>query len=535
MASVSEIPVQAPPASAVHGRGLAHTIGRNTVFGIVARGVQVGTRLITIPIVIAHLGLGGYGIWSIIMTAAAYMRFGSVGIKSAFQKYVAEATGNGDYEQANKLVSTGMVGLMVLSLLTLIPIAFFSTALAKASGVPPEFLRATAKSISALALIMVLSNFGAAYEAIVSGGHRLDLVRNFSTVFTLAEAVAIILSLHFGKGLFAMALIMAISELGLVTCCYFAAKRVLPQVHVKLRYATRSVAGELVRFAGSYQLVNILEVLYVSIVPIAILRAFGAQPAGVYAITTRLVQSAMMLWESFLLPILSGGAMVYASGSTEQMRRLIVKAFKITMGLCLFPLAFIAVFGPTMVLAWTGQADSSFRMGLWIVCLAGFFQGFSVLGLVLYRVSGKALLDNIRQGIRIVILLGIAIFANRLGFYGVLWGLAAAEFVGMVFMLFAITKTFSSFHPRSLLSDAVKLTVATSAVLLAGALASQLPLPAVSDTRLLAGLQLGKVCLGCLLAAWPALVLTKSVTPSESRTIFGIFRPRPEIPEVSQL
>ena len=68
----------------------------------------------TIPIVIAHLGLGGYGIWSIIMTTAAYMRFGSVGIKSAFQKYVAEATGNGDFETANKLLSTGCAAMLVL-------------------------------------------------------------------------------------------------------------------------------------------------------------------------------------------------------------------------------------------------------------------------------------------------------------------------------------------------------------------------------------------------------------------------------------
>ena len=59
--------------------GLAAAIGRNTAFGAVAGVVQVATRFVTIPIVIAHLGLGGYGIWSIIMTAAAYMRFGSIG------------------------------------------------------------------------------------------------------------------------------------------------------------------------------------------------------------------------------------------------------------------------------------------------------------------------------------------------------------------------------------------------------------------------------------------------------------------------
>jgi hypothetical protein len=36
------------------------------------------------------------------------------------------------------------------------------------------------------------------------GGHRIDLARNFATVFTVAEAVAIVILLHFGYGLFAM-------------------------------------------------------------------------------------------------------------------------------------------------------------------------------------------------------------------------------------------------------------------------------------------------------------------------------------------
>jgi O-antigen/teichoic acid export membrane protein len=507
-------------------RNLAHTIGRNTVFGVIARFAQVATRLVTIPIVIAHLGLGGYGIWSIVMTTAAYMRFGSVGIKSAFQKYVAEATGNGDFEMANKLLSTGCAAMLVLSVAVLIPVAWFSTALATAAGVPPEFLHAAAQSTAILALIMVLSNVGAVYEAIVMGGHRIDLARNFATFFTVAEAVAIVIVLHFGYGLFAMASVMAASEVGFVLCCYVSSKKILPQVEVSRRFVTGKVIPELVRFAGSYQLVNVLEVLYVSILPVAVLRVFGADAAGIYAVAARLVMSAVMLSDSFLVPILSGGAMVYASGSQEEMRKLITKSFKITLGLCLFPLAFIAAFGPTMVFAWTGQADPSLQIALWLVCAAGFFQAFSVLGLVLYRVSGNALLDNIRQGLRIACLLSIVAFARHWGFYGVLAGLAATEFVGMVFMLYAVTKTFHAFQLKALLPDALKLTVATSVVLVAGAIATRTPLPAIASMRWRAVLELGKVSLACLLAAWPALMLTKSVTGAEGKALISIVRPR---------
>jgi len=497
------------------------------MFGVVARVAQVATRLVTVPIVIAHLGLGGYGIWSIIMTTAAYMRFGSIGIKSAFQKYVAEATGSGDFDTTNKLLSTGCAAMIVLSVLGVIPVALFSTRLAKISGVPPEFLHSAAGAISILAAIMVFSNAGAVYEAVVMGGHRIDLARNFATFFTVAEAIAIIVLLHFGHGLLAMAAVMAASEAGFVFCCYLASKKVVPQVHVRPEFVTRKVARELVRFAGSYQLVNILEVLYLAIVPVTVLRQFGADASGIYAIATRLVLSVLMVPDAFLLPILSGGAMIYGTGSAEQMRVLIQKSFKATLALSLFPLAFLSIFGTTIVFAWTGQADSSFRAALLLVSAAGFFQSFSILSLVLYRVSGRALLDNIRQGLRIVMLLSIAMFARKLGFYGVLTGLAVTELFGMLFMVFALTKTFHSFAAKSLLPDGLRVAAATAFVLAVALTVDRfVPSPPISTGRLLAVFQLTKVCLAVLLSAWPALVMTGSLTRIEGRALISAFLPR---------
>jgi O-antigen/teichoic acid export membrane protein len=524
--TVLEPEVANPPSAAPHQANLAATIGKNTFFGIVANVAQVGTRLVTVPIVIGYLGLGGYGIWSIIMTAAAYMRFGSIGIKSAFQKYVAEATGNGDYATANKLLSTGCAAMLGLSIAGLIPMAFFSRALAKAAGVPPEFLKSTAGAISMLAVIMVLSNVGAVFEAIVMGGHRIDIARKFATFFTVAEAVAIVIVLHFGFGLFAMAAIMAASEVGFIGICFFASRRVVPQIRLRVAYVTKSVLRELFRFAGSYQLVNVLEVLYGAILPVAVLRTFGADSSGVYAVATRLTGSALMLQDAMLLPILSGGTMVFASGSADRMAVLLTKAFKFTLALALLPLAFIATYGTSIVFAWTGEIIAALRVALWFICLAALFKAFSLLGLVLYRVSGNALMDNIRQALRIVMLLGIAIFAHRLGFFGILAGLAGVEFFGMVFMWYAIAKTFHAFDLRSLVPDSLKLITATVAILAAGALGYHLPVHVISsNARLDALLQLGAITTACLLAAVPALWLTRSVTAAEGKALLNSLLP----------
>ena len=478
----------------------------------------MATRLITVPIVIHHLGLAGYGIWNIIMMTSAYMRFGSVGVKTAFQKYVAEATGNGDYETANKLLSTGCAVMLALSVACLVPISFFSRQIALVAGVPQEFLNSAAGAIALLAWIMMMSNVGAAYEAIVMGGHRIDLVRKFTTILTIAEAVAIIVVLHYGYGLFAMATVMGISELFYITSCYLVSHRVVPQIRLRIKSVTRSVLYELLRFAGSYQLVNVLEILYASIIPFAILRAFGAKEAGVYAVVSRVVVSAYVLLDAFLPPILSSGAMVYASGSRDRMNVLLSKGFKVTLGLSLFPMGFIAVFGPTMAFAWTGQSDPSFRAAFLWIALTGIFRSFSLLSLVLYRVSGKAILDNVRQVLRILVILVTALFAKRLGFSGALIGLCVAEFVGMVFMVFALTKTFAMFRVSNLMKDSARWAVSAAAILFAGWLAAQVPFRGNALTRTSSIAQLAVIGAVCVLVAWPALFCTQAVTAAEGRS-----------------
>ncbi len=157
--------------------------------------------------------------------------------------------------------------MLTISLVGLIPIAMYSRTMAHASGVPPEFISAAAGSITLLALIMVIANFGATFEAIVMGAHRIDLTRAFSIVSTAAEAVAIITLCHFGYGLYAMACTMAVSELVYVFCCFVASRRVLPEIRIRVADFTGDVFHELLRFAGSYQLVNVLEVLIVCFFP----------------------------------------------------------------------------------------------------------------------------------------------------------------------------------------------------------------------------------------------------------------------------
>jgi O-antigen/teichoic acid export membrane protein len=504
---------------------LALTIGKNTIFGILATAVQVGTRFVMVPVVIYHLGLGGYGIWSIVMATAGYMRFGTAGVKSAFQKYAADAVGKRDFVTANKLLSTGSLSMLVLSVAGLVPMAIWSHRLAKAGGVPPEFLTAAAGSITLLAVIMVASNFGAVFEAIVMGGQRIDLTRTFVMVTTAGEAASIIALLHFGYGLFAMAATIAVSELVFVGCCFVASRRVVPEIRIRLRNVSRGVFRELVRYAGSYQLVNVLEVLYGLLLPVIIVKHFGAEMAGAYALVLRLMAAALMAQDALLPPLLSAGTLVFASGSAERIRRFFIKSFKTTMAVSLLPLAFLAAFGTLLVFAWTGETGPEFQEAIWLVCLSGLFQAISRLQLILYRASGKTLHDNVRQAFRLGVLGVLGYFGSTLGFYGVLGCLAAAEGIGVVYMFVAMSQELPDFSPRMLIPDNLRVTAATALVIAAGLLVAPLLIPWGHQGRAIALLKLGVVSLACLAAALPAVGLTGSLSPEEQRTALDVLAP----------
>lgn len=494
------------------------------MYGIIASLSQVGTRLVTIPIVIYHLGLDGYGIWAIIMTAAMYMRFGSSGIKGAFQKYVAEATGTENYDEASRLLSTGTAAMAILSVVGLVPVMIFSRPLAQVAGVPPRFLHDAAMAFSVLALTMIFANSAAAYEAIVLGGHRVDVARKINTILTVAEAAAIIIVLHFGYGLFAMSCVMAASELIYLLCCYAMAHRIVPQIHVAVRYLTTTVWRELVTYTGSYQLVSVLETIYAVLLSVIVLRAFGADTAGVYALANRLVQPVSLCQNAFLLPILSSGAMVCAAGQSERVRSLLSKSFKVTLALTLTPLALISILGPYMVEAWTGSTDPSFRYAIWLVCLSCFFSQVSSLALILYRAAGGALMDTVRQIFRVLALVPFFFISHVLGFAGVLEWIAVVEFMGMVLMLLSLAKSLQVFTARMVMPDFFRLLAATAAVVAIATLAAHAFAGMDFSSRMLAAVKTGAACLAALITVYPIYLLTGALTGPEIASILRVFR-----------
>jgi O-antigen/teichoic acid export membrane protein len=503
-------------------RALTASIGKNTLFGVVGNLVHMLTRIIVIPVMIRHLGLDGYGIWAVLMSIAAYITLGGAGVKSAFQKYVAEATGTGDFDRASKLLSTGTAAVLMLSIVVLVPLAVFSHSLAVAVGVPTAFLAPASRAIQVLAITAVVVNVSQTYQSILMGAHRIDLREKINVVFDLLNAAATIALLYLGFGLLAVCVVFCLYEAAVGITCYLLAHRILPTVHIAPKFVSRSVAKELVRFGGSYQLVSMLELLYAAVLPVVILKFFGANDAGVFALSARLVSFATLVQGSYLQAILSGGSLVYASGSTEQTRAFIVKSFKAMSVISILPLAFIGLYGAKIAFAWTGKTDPLLQATVALLCAAGMCRSLSSLCRVLYRVSGGAVMDNAQ------LLLGLAVafvfvpFGHKIGYLLLVGGVQfLGQLLGLILMSLSLAPRFKGFRLRILAPDLLRFSVAAAVILGASVVASYVGLSWEINPRVVETIRLLTACVISLLVAVPALLFTGSISRSEAQTMLN--------------
>jgi O-antigen/teichoic acid export membrane protein len=503
-------------------RALTASIGKNTLFGVVGNIVHVLARIVVVPVMIRHLGLDGYGIWAVLMSIAAYITLGGAGVKSAFQKYVAEATGTGDFDRASRLLSTGTAAVLVLSVVVLVPLAVFSHSLAIAVGVPQAFLTPASRAIQYLAITAIIANVSQTYQSILMGAHRIDLREKLNVVIDLLNAAATIVLLYLGFGLLAICVVFCAYQLAGGTLWYFYSRRVLPDVHIKPRLVSRSVVKELVRFAASYQLVSMLELLYAAVLPVAILKFFGASAAGVFALAARLVSFATLIQGSYLQAILSGGSLVYASGSVEQTNAFIVKSFKAMAVLSILPLAFIALYGAKIAFAWTGKTDPLLEGAVCLLCAGGVCRSLSSLFRVLYRVSGGAVMDNAQ----LLLGLGVAFvlwpFAPKIGFFGMVGGVNfLGQFLGLILMSLSLASRFKGFNPRALAPTLLRFCVATAVILGASVIARYMGASWEINPRVLDTIRIMTAAAISLLVAVPALLFTGSVSRLEARTMLN--------------
>jgi O-antigen/teichoic acid export membrane protein len=158
------------------------------------------------PFLVHHLGDRMYGYWVLAGSILGYYGILDLGIVSAVQYQVAKAVGEKDTETANRAISTAFFAFGALGCVILLCTAIFA-ALSKHLIHNQADATLFAKVILVMGAAFAIGFSGRAFIGAISAHLRWDLVSGYGFVLLLARTGMIVLLIHRGLGILALALI----------------------------------------------------------------------------------------------------------------------------------------------------------------------------------------------------------------------------------------------------------------------------------------------------------------------------------------
>jgi O-antigen/teichoic acid export membrane protein len=136
-------------------------LGRNTLSGIYAQVVQLVIQVISVPVLVQHWGLAGYGVWVLLFTVPQMLSMADLGIGTAGGNAMQAATARGESGRALRIYATLRCTSAAAALIISAIVALYLFALAPHAL---DFAQPATGGHAALVVMMVLAYAGLAMQ-----------------------------------------------------------------------------------------------------------------------------------------------------------------------------------------------------------------------------------------------------------------------------------------------------------------------------------------------------------------------------------
>ena len=203
---------------------------RNTLYNLLGLGLPLVVAIVTIPVLITSLGIDRFGILTLIWAVVSYFGLFDLGMGRALTRHLAETWAQGDQEQAERLVSTGLAVMAGLGTAAGILLALGAEwSIRQLSGVsdPRETVDAVYAMSAAIPFIILTSGL----RGILEARHAFAVVNAIRLpmgVYTFVAPVVVLKYWGNDLGLIAVSL-----TLGRIIACFahvWFCRRLLPDV-----------------------------------------------------------------------------------------------------------------------------------------------------------------------------------------------------------------------------------------------------------------------------------------------------------------
>lgn len=359
-----------------------------------ARIVQIGTSLITIPLTLKYLGNERFGLWMTISSVLAMASFADFGIGNGVLNTVAKAFGRDDINGIRKAVSSGFVilNLIAASLLLLFFSLYRFVSWADFFRVTSPQARAEAgPALTVFAICFALNISMDVVQRVQLGlqqGYRYGL---WQLCGSAAGFIGVLggIWLHVSLPVLVIAIAGApVFATGLNAIHFFGF--VSPDLRPSRELVARDVISEIAKLGGLFFVLQIVVAVSFSADNFIIARTLGAVNVPEYSIPQRMFALITMMSGMLLAPLWPAYGEAISRGDMAWVRGTLVRSLLIVLAVTSTVSGILLIMSHRLIYWWVGSRIHPpffllFGLAIWTVlnccgdALATFLNGASII------------------------------------------------------------------------------------------------------------------------------------------------------------
>lgn len=416
-------------------------VAGNAGFAMAANAFYLLTRLLLPPLVLSHVSLADYGLWSACFILIMYIGLTDVGFSSVYVRFVARFHAQGDTAAINRLLSTGVLTLLLMAVCVLTGLWLALPQVLGFLKVLPEQREMATLLVMGSAAMFLLDLTLGAYCYLLHGLQRIREEKKVAIVGYALEPLLILAFLLAGWGIYSLLAAFVLRYTWSLASFARLAHRFLPGLEIRPRHFDRAMLRHFFGFGVAVQASTLLGTMLFSIDRVIAGFLLGPKGIALFELSTKLPVAAISVPSTISSVTMPAAARQAANNEQSAIRDLYQQSSRAVSFLAGLPLGFMAAFSAPIGLGWLGVREGLEQLPL-ILALTALWSHLHIVtgpGSAVFRAMGKVGNEFVYHGLRIAGLgLGIGSAILVLGanatalIVGLSFGSAAAAILYMI-------------------------------------------------------------------------------------------------------
>ncbi len=418
---------------------------RNSLFGSGSFVLISVIALLTTPIIVKGLTVGGYGVYLVVTSLVGYYAIADLGLGQAIIKFVAEYSARGDDEGIYRSINSALVVQSAMGLVGSLLLIVSNDWLLNLLRIGDQYRADAHLGVYLCAFGFMASMFGGTFSAVIMGLQRYDISSRVDVGVNGGLNLALAAVAFCGFGLLVAISVSVFMTLTSTTIYFVKVKKLLPFWRAKFVLRFLEVK-RMFQFSGYVFVSKVSNLITKYIVQLMISYFLGPAAVVQFAIPTKVTSALGGLLAGGVGVVFPFASQISVTRTPEELRRTFIKGSRVFAALAVPPALFLTVFAKPLLWVWMG---ADFAQKSWIVLgilsLSSLVGGFTAVPNLMLMGFGKTKLIALFGSFAVVsygILLPL--FTSVFGVQGTAVGMFITTLVNSTLVLFMATRSLKA-------------------------------------------------------------------------------------------